>query len=107
MSWNGPSRVKKPHRARSTPRSREGMSCCGSSSGRRGRVSFLMAVPGPSPGTAMTRPLSPRLHLWIGKPQLLALLISDDLLEGFAEIEIEIVPFGPSEMRHAERVRHF
>src|SRR5262249_47770629 len=53
------------------------------------------------------RKSAPRLHVRVRKPQLLAFLVGDDLLEGLAEIEIEIVPFGPTEMRHAQRVGHF
>src|SRR5215472_15444715 len=49
----------------------------------------------------------PRPHVRVREPQRLAFLIGDDLLEGLAKIEIEIVPFGPTEMRNAERVRHF
>ena len=42
----------------------------------------------------------------IPEPQRQALLVGDDLLERLAEIELEIRPFGPAEMGHAQHVRH-
>jgi hypothetical protein len=49
---------------------------------------------------------APRFHLGIRQPQRLALFVGDDLAEGLAKIEVEILPFGPAEMGHAERIRH-
>src|SRR5262245_3901977 len=46
--------------------------------------------------------LRSRLHLRIDQPHLAALLERDDLLEAFGEVELEIVPLGPAEMRRAQ-----
>src|SRR5262245_4882558 len=54
----------------------------------------------------LTGPSNARLDLRVGEAQRLALLERHDLLEGLAEIEFEIVPPGPAEMRCAQRVRH-
>src|SRR5687767_1914956 len=51
--------------------------------------------------------LRPRFDRRVAQPQRLALLELDDLLEALAEIELEIVPFRPAEMRRAQHVRHF
>src|SRR5262249_26813983 len=50
---------------------------------------------------------APRLHLRIDQPHLAAVLECHDLLEAFPEVELEIVPFGPAEMRRAQHVVHF
>ena len=48
----------------------------------------------------------PHAHVRISQPQWQALLIGHDLLERLAKIELEIVPFRPSEVRRAEDVGH-
>src|SRR5262249_49258011 len=48
----------------------------------------------------------PQAYLRIGEPQRKPLFIGDDLLERLAEIELEIFPFRPAEMRRAENVGH-
>src|SRR5689334_2571452 len=69
----------------------------------------------PAPSAGMTkgayREISryscrPHSHVRIGEPQRKPLFIGDDLLERLAEIEFEIVPFRPAEMRRAENVGH-
>src|SRR5579872_4625725 len=47
-----------------------------------------------------------RPHLGVREAQLCTFLVGCDLLERLGKIELEIVPFGPAEMRQAERVRH-
>src|SRR3982074_3202962 len=46
------------------------------------------------------------LDLRVREAHLAALLEGHDLLERFGEIELEIVPFGPAQMRRAQHVGH-
>src|SRR4029078_4464666 len=48
----------------------------------------------------------PRLHRVIAQSQRLTLFEPDDLLEALAEIELEVVPLRPAEMRRAQYVVH-
>src|SRR5262245_22707718 len=47
-----------------------------------------------------------RSHGRVCQPQRHSALVCDDLLERLAEIELEIVPFGPAEMGRAQDVGH-
>src|SRR4051812_3629289 len=57
----------------------------------------------PATGRSLPRPPGNRR---VGEAQLASLGEGDDLLEAFAEIQLERLPFGPAQMRRAEDVRH-
>src|ERR1700690_2490840 len=78
--------------------------------GKTARSVFLIEMRGTKPAhnrlNLRGNRLPPPLHVRIGEPHRCAVLEGDDLLEGLAEIKLEIVPFGPAEMGHAQRIRH-
>src|SRR5439155_16830814 len=58
------------------------------------------------PRTRTVASLHSRLHVWICQAHREALLVCRDLLKRLPEIELEVRPFGPAEMRRAENVGH-